>query len=78
MEGYCHANWVTDNNEVSSTSGYVFALGGGATSWKSANHTCISRSTMESEFIALKLVGQEVEWLRDLLACMPMWGNLLF
>ena len=24
LEGYCDANWVTDNDEVNSTSGYVF------------------------------------------------------
>ena len=35
LEGYCDANWVTDNDEVSSTSGYVFTLCGGAISWKS-------------------------------------------
>ncbi|KAF3615412.1 putative MAGUK p55 subfamily member 4-like [Capsicum annuum] len=27
MEGFCDANWVTDNDEVSLTSGYVFTLG---------------------------------------------------
>lgn len=32
LEGFCDANWVTDNDEVSSTSGYVFTLGTGAIS----------------------------------------------
>jgi len=36
LEGFCDANWVANNDEVSSTSGYVFTLGGGAVSWKSA------------------------------------------
>jgi len=57
---------VSDNDEVSSTSGYVFTLGGGAVSWRSAKQTCIDRSTMESEFITLEFVGQEVEWLKGL------------
>ena len=74
-EGFCDANWVTDNDEVSSTSGYVFTLGGGAISWKSSKQTCIARSTMESEFIALDLAGQEAEWLRNLLADVPLWGK---
>jgi len=26
LEGYCDANWISDNDEVSSTSGYVFTL----------------------------------------------------
>lgn len=75
LEGFCDANWVTDNDEVSSTSGYVFTLGGGAISWKSSKQTCIARSTMESEFIALDLAGQEAEWLRNLLADVPLWGK---
>ncbi|XP_070005633.1 secreted RxLR effector protein 161-like [Nicotiana tabacum] len=57
LEEFCDANWVTDNDEVSSTSGYMFTLGAGAISWKSSKQTCITRSTMESEFIALELAG---------------------
>ncbi|GMI95547.1 hypothetical protein HRI_003224000 [Hibiscus trionum] len=75
LEGYCDANWVSDSDEVSSTSGYVFTLGGAAISWKSSKQTCIARSTIESEFIALDLAGQEVEWLRSLLADIPLWGS---
>jgi len=30
---------------------------------------------MESEFIALELVGQEAEWLKGLLADVPLWGK---
>ena len=75
LEGYCDANWVTDSDEVSSTSGYVFAMCGGAVSWKSSKQTCIARSTMESEFIALDLATQEADWLRNLLADIPLWGK---
>ena len=35
----------------------------------------IALSTMEFEFIALELPGQEVEWLRNLLADMLLWGR---
>ena len=59
LEGFCDANLVTDNDEVSSTSGYVFTLGGGTISWKSTKQTCIARSTMESKCIALDLASQE-------------------
>ena len=75
LEGYCDANWISDNDKVNSTSGYVFTLCGGAISWKSSKQTCITRSTMESEFIALDLAGQEAEWLRSLLADLPLWGR---
>ena len=65
LQGCCDANWVSDNDEVSSTSGYVFTLGGGAVSWKSTKQ--IARSTMEVKFIVLELVDQGAEWLRGLL-----------
>ncbi|GAA0149688.1 transmembrane signal receptor [Lithospermum erythrorhizon] len=75
LEGYCDANWISGNDEISSISGYVFTMCGGAISWKSAKQTCIARSTMESEFIALKLAGQEANWLRNLLTDVRVWGK---
>jgi hypothetical protein len=35
LEGYCDANWISDADEIYTTSGYVFSLGGGAVLWKS-------------------------------------------
>ncbi|KAK6146304.1 hypothetical protein DH2020_020173 [Rehmannia glutinosa] len=67
LEGYCDANWISDTKDSKSTSGFVFTIGGGAVSWKSSKQTCIARSTMESEFIALDKVGEEAEWLRNFL-----------
>ena len=29
LEGYNDANWISSSNEIKSTSGYVFTLGGG-------------------------------------------------
>jgi len=49
---------VSDNK---ATSGWVFTLGGGAVSWASKKQTCISYSTMESEFIALAAADKEAE-----------------
>ena len=60
FEGICDANLVTDNDEVSSTSVYVFTLGAGAISWKSSKQTCITRSTMNSEFIILEFAGKKL------------------
>jgi transposase InsO family protein len=73
LEGYCDANWISDTKDSKSTSGYVFTLGGAAVSWKSTKQTCIARSTMESEFIALDKAGEEAEWLRQFLEDIPMW-----
>ncbi|XP_070003048.1 uncharacterized protein [Nicotiana sylvestris] len=63
IEGYSDANWITESSKVKSTSGYVFIIGGGVVSWKSSKQTCIARSTMEAEFIALDKAGEEAEWL---------------
>ncbi|GJR68717.1 zinc finger, CCHC-type containing protein [Tanacetum coccineum] len=53
LEGYSDASWINHVEESSSTSGWVFLLGGGAISWASKKQTCITSSTMESEFVAL-------------------------
>ena len=36
LEGYSDANWISDNLETKSTSGYVFTLRGAAVFWKSS------------------------------------------
>ncbi|GKC56932.1 hypothetical protein Tco_1084530, partial [Tanacetum coccineum] len=43
------------------SSSWVFLLGGGAISWASKKQTCITDSTMESEFMALIDAGKEAE-----------------
>jgi hypothetical protein len=35
LEGYSDANWITDIDQIYTTSGYVFTLGGCAMSWRS-------------------------------------------
>ena len=60
-----------------STSGYVFALGGGAVAWRSVRQTIIAKSTMESEFVvALEMVGSEAEWLKNFLSNIPLGMKL--
>ena len=46
---------------MKSTSGYVFIFGRSVVSLKSAKRICITRSTMEVEFIALENASSEVE-----------------
>ena len=75
LEGYSNANWISDSKDSKSTSGYVFTLGGAAVSWKSSKQTCIARSTMESEFIAIDKAGEEAEWLRNFLEDIPNWSK---
>ncbi|XP_073298295.1 uncharacterized protein [Primulina huaijiensis] len=75
LEGYCDANWISDTNDSKSTSGYVSSIGGGVVSWRSTKQTCIARSTMESEVIALDKAAEEVEWLRNFLEDILCWTS---
>ncbi|GJZ84782.1 zinc finger, CCHC-type containing protein [Tanacetum coccineum] len=71
LEGYIDASWISNTKDNSSTR--VFLLGGGAISWPSKKQTCITGSTMESEFFALATTGKEAEWLRNLILEIPLW-----
>ena len=75
LEGYTDASWISKTEDNSSTSGWVFLLGGGAISWASKKQTCITSSTMESEFVALAAAGKEAEWLKNLLLEIPLWSK---
>ncbi|KAL0444601.1 UNVERIFIED_CONTAM: Retrovirus-related Pol polyprotein from transposon TNT 1-94 [Sesamum latifolium] len=58
LEGYSDASWIPNVEDHSSTTGWVFLLGGGAISWDSKKQTFITNSTMESEFVALAAAGK--------------------
>ena len=73
LEGYTDASWITSANDNKSTSRWVFTLAGGAVSWASKKQTCITHSTMESEFVALAAASKEAEWLRNLLLDIELW-----
>ena len=68
LEGFSDTNWITDSDEMKSTSRYVFILGGSAVSQKLVKQTCITRYAMEAAFIALEKTSSKAEWLRNLLA----------
>ncbi|KAH9720235.1 hypothetical protein KPL70_006028 [Citrus sinensis] len=73
LEGFSDASWITDRDDHTSTSGWIFNLGGGAISWGSKKQTCIADSTMAAEFVALASCCKEAEWLRNLLIEIPIW-----
>ncbi|GJX48593.1 hypothetical protein Tco_0273783 [Tanacetum coccineum] len=56
-----------------STTSWVFLLGGGVISWAIKKQTCITESTMEAEFVALAAAGKEAEWLRNMIYEIPLW-----
>nr|GEW19099.1 zinc finger, CCHC-type [Tanacetum cinerariifolium] len=61
LGGYTDASWISNTEDNSSTSGWVFLLSGGVISWASKKQTCITGSTIESEFVALAAAGKEAE-----------------
>ncbi|GKC55304.1 hypothetical protein Tco_1078049 [Tanacetum coccineum] len=54
---------ISNTEDKSSTSGWVFLLSGGGISWAFKKQTCITSSIMEYVFVALAAVGKEAEWL---------------
>nr|GEX91672.1 hypothetical protein [Tanacetum cinerariifolium] len=66
---------TSNTKKNSSTSDWVFLLGGGAISWASKKQTCITSSTMESEFVALAVAGKEAEWLKNFLLEILLWSK---
>ena len=73
LEGFNDADRNTLSGDSLFTTGYIFALGGGAICWKSKKQTVIANYTMEAELIALGLASEEANWLRDLLHEIPLW-----
>ncbi|GKC99170.1 zinc finger, CCHC-type containing protein [Tanacetum coccineum] len=75
LEGYTDASWISNTEDHSSTSGWVFLLGGGAISWASKKQTCITGSTMKYQFVALAATCKEARWLKNLLLEIPLWSK---
>ena len=61
LEGYSDSNWISDVDELYTTSGYVFTIGGVAVSWRSCKQTLLTRSTLEAKLAALDTTTVEVE-----------------
>nr|GEV89846.1 zinc finger, CCHC-type [Tanacetum cinerariifolium] len=61
IKGYSDASWINNMEDHSSTSGWVFLFRGGVISWASKKQTCITSSTIESEFVALAAASNEAE-----------------
>ncbi|GJV11476.1 zinc finger, CCHC-type containing protein [Tanacetum coccineum] len=78
LEGYYNASWITNSEDHTSTTGWVFLLGGGAISWASKKQTCTTDSTIEAEFVALVATGKEAEWLRKLIYEIPLWPKPIY
>ncbi|GJR60800.1 hypothetical protein Tco_1502962 [Tanacetum coccineum] len=73
IEGYSDTSWITNNEDHTFITSWVFLLGRGAILWASKKKICITDSTMESEFVALAAARKEAECLRNLIYEIPLW-----
>nr|GEZ30961.1 hypothetical protein [Tanacetum cinerariifolium] len=67
LKAYSDASWINHVEDSSSINGWIFLLGEGAISWAFKKQTCITGSTMESEFVVLAAADKEAERLRNLI-----------
>jgi hypothetical protein len=65
FHGYADAAYA-NMDDLKSTSGYVFIVGGGAITWRSKKQTTVALSSTEAEYVALSEAGREACWLRSL------------
>jgi hypothetical protein len=67
VEGFIDVDWASCPETRLSTGGYLFALSGIAITWQSKRQLTVSRSSTESENVALSNGSQEAIWLGRLL-----------
>lgn len=65
--GYSNADFAGDVDTRRSTTGFMFKLGTGITSWASELQKSVALSTSESEYVASSQAIRELVWLRLLL-----------
>jgi hypothetical protein len=68
IRGYTDVDWAACPETRRPTGGYLFSLAGGSITWQSKCQMTVSRSSTESEYVALSTCSQEAVWLGRLLA----------
>ncbi|HEV7735995.1 MAG TPA: reverse transcriptase domain-containing protein, partial [Chlamydiales bacterium] len=66
IEGYSDSDWASDVNNRISTTGYVYALNGGAIAWASRKQRTVALSSTEAEYMALTETCKHAKWMLNL------------
>ena len=64
VSGYVDASFQTDRDDLTSQTGWVFLINGGAVSWNSSKQDTVADSTCESEYIAASEAAKEAIWMK--------------
>jgi hypothetical protein len=67
LQAYTNANWVGDIDDMKSTSGGAFFLGGRLVSWLSKKQDSVSLSTAKLEYVAATINCTQVIWMKQML-----------
>ena len=67
LQGYVDADFAGNIDSRTSTTGFVFTLGGTAISLASNLQKIVTLSTTEAEYVAATKVGKEMIWLHGFL-----------
>ena len=63
LGGWVDSDFAADPDTSRSVSGYILSLNGGPVAWKSKRQSCTTLSSVEAEFVAASICGQEVIYL---------------
>ena len=64
---YTNFDFIGCQDDMKSTSRYIFMLARGIISWKSVKQTLLASSTMQVKFVACYGVATQVIWLKNLI-----------
>ena len=76
VQGFVDVDWAKYLYHISSTSGYVFNLFGGAISWMSKRQAVVALSTTEAEYMEATHVSKETVWLQDCVQVLGLYRKL--
>ena len=62
VSAYTEADWGNNHDNRHSIGAYIIKVSGGAVSWKSKKHVCVTLSSTEAEYVALCQAAKESVW----------------